>query len=75
MPRYKLGVQLYYGEMKGQGLRVASKCLWDPSFDNWSSYTFCNETIHCTGIVFGTYTEWLCIIAHSLIYIDEKHNC
>ena len=57
MPRYKIGVQIFYGEMKGQGLRVASKCFWDPSFDNWTSHTFCNETIHCTGIVFGTYTE------------------
>lgn len=44
--------------MKGQGLRVASKCLWDPNFDNWASYTFTNESIHCTAIVFGVYMEW-----------------
>ena len=46
-----------YGELKGQGLRIASKSLWDPNFDNWTSYTFTNETIHCTGIVFGNYFE------------------
>lgn len=57
IPRYKLGVQVFYGEMKGQGLRVASKCLWDPNFDNWASYTFTNESIHCTAIVFGVYME------------------
>lgn len=50
-------MQVFYGEMKGQGLRIGSKCLWDPNFDNWASYTFTNESIHCTGIVFGVYTE------------------
>lgn len=57
IPRYKVGVQVFYGELKGQGIRVASKCLWDPNFDNWASFTFSNETIHCTGIVFGVYME------------------
>jgi hypothetical protein len=56
-PRYKIAVQVIYGELKGQGLRIASKSLWDPNFDNWASYTFTNETIHCTGIVFGNYFE------------------
>ncbi len=58
IPRYKLAVQVFFGEMKGQGLRIGSKCLWDQNFDNWASYTFTNESIHCTGIVFGVYTEW-----------------
>lgn len=42
MPRYKLGVQVILGELKGQGFRLASKSLWDPKFDNWASYTFTN---------------------------------
>lgn len=25
IPRYKLAVQIFYGEMKGQGLRIGSK--------------------------------------------------
>lgn len=57
MPRYKLGVQVMLGELKGQGLRVASKSLWDPNFDNWASYTFSNENLFCTGMVFGIYFE------------------
>jgi hypothetical protein len=57
IPRYKVAVQVIYGELKGQGLRIASKSLWDPNFDNWTSYTFTSETIHCTGIVFGNYFE------------------
>jgi tctex1 domain-containing protein 2 len=50
-------VQVIYGELKGQGMRIASKSLWDPNFDNWASYTFTNSNIHCTGIVFGDYFE------------------
>lgn len=45
------------GELKGQGLRLASKSLWDPKFDNWASHTFTNENLFCTGIVFGIYFE------------------
>jgi hypothetical protein len=57
IPRYKLGVQVIFGESKGQGLRVASKCLWDVNFDNWASFTYTNDKTHCTCIVFGVYFE------------------
>ena len=57
MPRYKLGVQVVLGELKSQGLRVASKSLWDPKFDNYATYTFANENLFCTGMVFGIYFE------------------
>ncbi len=42
MPRFKLAFQVVLGEIKGQGVRVASKCLWDPEFDNWASASFTN---------------------------------
>jgi hypothetical protein len=29
IPSYKIVVQTVIGEVKGQGVRVASKCLWD----------------------------------------------
>ncbi|EGR32099.1 hypothetical protein IMG5_097130 [Ichthyophthirius multifiliis] len=57
MPRYKLGIQIILGEIKGQGLRIASKCLWDVQNDNYTSYTFTNEKIYCTGICFGCYFD------------------
>lgn len=41
MPRYKVVVQTAIGEMKGQGIRVASRCLWDMETDN---YVSCNWT-------------------------------
>ena len=30
------------GELGGQGIRVASKCLWDDKNDNWASYAYMN---------------------------------
>jgi len=40
MERYKLAVQVIVGENKGQGVRVTSKCLWDPTIDNSATYTY-----------------------------------
>jgi len=45
MERYKLAVQVIVGENKGQGIRVTSKCMWDPNIDNHASYTFVNVNI------------------------------
>ena len=42
MPRYKYVVQVVLGQMKNQGVRVTSKCLWDANFDNHASYSFYN---------------------------------
>ena len=57
MPRYKIMIKVIIGEVKGQGFKVASKCLWDPSLDNFASYQFQNEKLFAVGIVFGTYYE------------------
>jgi len=40
IPSYKIVVQTVIGEISGQGVRVASKCLWDEENDNWASYTY-----------------------------------
>ncbi len=42
IPRYKIVVQAILGEMKDQGVRVASKCLWDADSDNYASYSYRN---------------------------------
>ena len=57
IPNYKVVVQCVIGQVTGQGVRVASKCLWDDANDNYSSYTYQNESLFCTGIVFGIYYE------------------
>ena len=42
IPSYKIVVQTVVGEIGGQGVRIASKSLWDDKNDNWASYTFSN---------------------------------
>jgi len=57
MERYKLAVQVIVGENKGQGIRVTSKCMWDPNIDNHASYTFVNDKMFACAMVFGGYFE------------------
>ncbi|CAG9326612.1 unnamed protein product [Blepharisma stoltei] len=57
MPRYKLIVQTFIGENMGQGLRVASKCLWNAKFDNYASHSYQSGNIFAVVIVFGSYYE------------------
>ena len=40
--RYKFVVQVILGENKSQGVRVASRCLWDPETDNYATFSFKN---------------------------------
>jgi len=57
IPRYKVVLQSVIGEVKGQGAYIASRCLWDTETDNYSSYSFKNQTLFCTIMVFGLYLE------------------
>jgi hypothetical protein len=57
MPRYKIIVQTFIGENLNQGLRVASKSLWNPKFDNYSSSSFINQNIFSVVMVYGSYYE------------------
>lgn len=56
-PRYKIVVQTAIGQKKAQGVRVASRGLWDTETDNCATSYFENETIWATVMVFGLYTE------------------
>ncbi|CAM9824785.1 unnamed protein product [Pylaiella littoralis] len=56
-PRYKIVVQVTIGQMKDQGVRVASRCLWDTATDNYTSVQFKNQSLWCSAMVFGVYTE------------------
>lgn len=55
--RYKLVVQTVLGQHKQQGVRVASRCLWDTEVDNFASASYQNESLWATVMVFGLYTE------------------
>ena len=40
--RYKIVVQTTVGQLRDQGIRVASRCLWDPNTDNYASTSYSN---------------------------------
>ncbi len=50
IPRYKLAIQVVLGSVAGQAVKVVSKCLWDPNFDNFSSVSYSNVTPIYSGI-------------------------
>ena len=43
--RYKVVVQTTIGQMRDQGIRIASRCLWDPTTDNYASCSFSNVSL------------------------------
>ncbi|KAJ3018037.1 UNVERIFIED_CONTAM: Tctex1 domain-containing protein 3 [Siphonaria sp. JEL0065] len=43
--RYKIVVDVTIGEFKGQGIRVASRSLWDTSTDTYTSASFRNVSV------------------------------
>ncbi|KAI9362527.1 Tctex-1 family-domain-containing protein [Zopfochytrium polystomum] len=55
--RYKVVVDVTIGEFKGQGIRVASRTLWDTSTDTYASASFRNASLFAVAIVFGCYFE------------------
>ena len=50
-------VQSVVGQQKSQGVRVASRCLWDTEVDNFSTYTYTTDTLWATVMCFGLYTD------------------
>lgn len=57
VPRYKIIIQVTIGQLKDQGVSVASRCLWDVHLDNYASANFTNTTLWANVMVFGVYTD------------------
>jgi hypothetical protein len=57
LPRYKIIVQTSIGQLKDQGIRVASRCLWDVNTDNYASASFINKTLFANVMVFAVYCD------------------
>ncbi|XP_005107262.1 tctex1 domain-containing protein 2 [Aplysia californica] len=55
--RYKIVCTVQIGQRRDQGIYVTSLCAWDEKLDNFASYTFKNDKIFCTALVFGIYNE------------------
>ena len=57
MPRYKVVFQCVISENDDQDVYIASRCLWDIKTDNFAEYTYRNNNLICTFMVFGLYLE------------------
>ena len=55
--RYKVVVQTLIGPVADQGVRVASRCLWDPSTDNYAKYSYEGKSQFITVLIFALYTD------------------
>ncbi|GKT36111.1 Dynein light chain Tctex-1 like protein [Aduncisulcus paluster] len=55
-PRYKVVIQVLIVQNKEQGLRCATRGLWDPSTDNCVSVAVDKDDCKIVAIVFGVYT-------------------
>lgn len=57
IPRYKIICIVHVGQINGQGVKIASQCLWNPEFDSFAEYSFKNSSLFATGLVYGVYCE------------------
>ena len=55
--RYKIVCFVTIGELRGQGLHVASRCVWDSEKDNYATASYENSTLLAVGTVYGVYMD------------------
>eukprot|EP00794_Sanderia_malayensis_P007897 gene7898-8751_t len=55
--RYKLVSQVTINSLHGQGMRMASRFIWDERFDNYVSCTYRTPTMCVIAVIFGVYQE------------------
>ncbi|XP_039620585.1 dynein light chain Tctex-type protein 2B isoform X2 [Polypterus senegalus] len=53
--RYKLVVQVVLGEQRGEGVKVAARCLWDADTDSYMQDVYMNDSLFCVAAVFGCF--------------------
>uniref|UniRef100_A0A7S0RL31 Dynein light chain n=1 Tax=Chlamydomonas leiostraca TaxID=1034604 RepID=A0A7S0RL31_9CHLO len=53
--RYKFAVQVFIGEQRGEGVRLACRGFWDAKTDSYAHEVFQNESLFCVVAAFGVY--------------------
>ena len=56
-PRYKIIVNVFMGELDGQGLEATSRCLWDEQKDSFACGTFRGRSYFAVAMVHAVYFE------------------
>ncbi|KAI8509152.1 PREDICTED: tctex1 domain-containing protein 1-B-like isoform X1 [Branchiostoma belcheri] len=57
VPRYKIICLIHIGQLNNQGLRIGSRCLWDPNNDTFATQDFQNGSLYAVATVYGVYYE------------------
>ena len=55
--RYKIVCSVTIGQLKEQGMRIGSRCCWDPKWDTFAEGSFKNKNIFAVATVWGVYYE------------------
>lgn len=69
IPRYKIIVQGTIGQLRDQGIRIASRCLWDVSTDNYTSVSYTNvrQSLSDPSLLFPSSPHHSSLLANSLL--------
>ena len=57
IPRYKLVSFVMAGQLKDQGARVGSRCVWNAAFDHYATSSYKNRYVFAVGVVYAVYFE------------------
>ena len=57
IPRYKIVCLVHIGSIKGQDVKIASRCVWTPDWDTYVSHSFESKTLFAVATVYGVYFE------------------
>jgi hypothetical protein len=57
MPHHKLVSFVTIGQLNRQGVYVASRCLWHPTWDAYASTCYKNNSLFAVGVVYAVYIE------------------
>ncbi|RUS69862.1 hypothetical protein EGW08_022377 [Elysia chlorotica] len=55
--RYRLVCHVTLGQDCGQGVQVASRCVWDAKNDNYACVRFSNKNLFAVAQCYGVYFE------------------
>lgn len=55
--RYKIVCIVHIGQLKDQGIQIASRCLWDSAHDSFATYEFKNRSLYAIASVYFVYNE------------------
>ena len=55
--RYKLVCVVWIGQVRGQGVHITSRCLWNSQFDNFAQDSYKNDHIFAEASVFAIFVE------------------